>query len=103
VIVKKLVMTAALVAFASPVFAGSYVSTWDCKYSRFYGSSHCRLSWTDVADPVRDPQQEREDAIAREQQDAKWEAFCKPTFHADQYGIKRASYAQRGCEFGRSE
>jgi hypothetical protein len=101
--VKKLVMTAALVASASPVFAGSSVSTWDCKYSRFYGTSHCRLSWTDVPDPVRDPQQEREDAIAREQQDAKWEAFCKPTFHADQYGIKRASYAQRGCEFGRSE
>jgi hypothetical protein len=58
-------MTAALVAFASPVFAGSYVSTWDCKYSRFYGTSHCGSSWTEVADPVRDPQQERLDAIAR--------------------------------------
>jgi len=102
--VKKLMMTAALVAFASPAFAASYVSTWDCKYSRFYGYSNCRSSWTRVSDQVAsDPQQERQDAIAREQEDAKWEAFCKPTFHADQYGIKRASYAQRGCEFGRSE
>jgi len=101
--VKKLMMTAALVAFASPVFAGSWVATSDCRYSRFYGFSNCRSSWTRVSDRERDPHQERLDAIAREQEDAKWEAFCQPTFHADQYGIKRASYAKRGCEFGRSE
>jgi hypothetical protein len=30
-------------------------------------------------------------------------AFCKPSFKADEYGVRRASDATRGCEFGRSE
>lgn len=34
---------------------------------------------------------------------AKWEAFCKPTKHADEYGVIRLRYAQPGCEFGRNE
>ena len=101
--VKKLVLAAALVACASPALAESYVSTWSCKYSRFYAYNNCRTVWTYIPDPVRDREQERLDAIAFQKENAKWEAFCKPTFRADEYGVRRASYARQGCEFGRSE
>jgi hypothetical protein len=101
--VKKLLMSAALVACASPAFAGSYVSTSDCRYSHYYGYSSCVSTWTYVADPVRDPEQERRDAIAQQKQDEQWEAFCKPTFKADEYGVRRASYAEKGCDVGRTE
>jgi hypothetical protein len=101
--VKKLMMIAALAAFASPALAGSLISTSGCNFSRFYGYSDCTTIWTAVPYAVRDPEQERQDAIARKIEDAKWEAFCKPTFRTDQYGIRRASYAQQGCEFGRTE
>jgi hypothetical protein len=49
------------------------------------------------------PQQERLDATARQREDEKWEAFCKPTFKADEFGVRRASCAKKGCEFGLSE
>jgi hypothetical protein len=101
--VKKFLMMVALVAYASPALAGSYVSTWSCKYSRYYGYNNCRSTWTKIPDPVRDLEQERLDGIARQQEDARWEAFCKPTFRADEYGVHHASYAKKGCEFGRSE
>jgi len=101
--VNKLVMTAALVAWASPALAGSYVATSDCNHSRYYGYSSCLSRWTYVPDPVRNPDQERLDAIAQRQQDEKWEAFCKPSFKADEYGIRRASYAEKGCDVGRNE
>lgn len=100
---KKLLVSAVLVACASPAFAGSYVSTSDCRYSLFYGYSSCVSTRTYVADPVRDPEQERRDAIAQQKQDEQWEAFCKPTFKADEYGIRRASYAAKGCDVGRNE
>src|ERR1700719_3841774 len=101
--VKKLLVSAVLVACASPAFAGSYVSTSDCRYSLYYGYSSCVSTRTYVADPVRDPEQERRDAIAQQKQDEQWEAFCKPTFKADEYGIRRASYAAKGCDVGRNE
>jgi hypothetical protein len=101
--VKKLMMIAALVAFASPALAESSVSTWGCRYSRYYGYSNCRSTWTDIPDPVRDPERERQEAIARQKEGAKWEAFCKPTFQTDEYGVRRAAYAKQGCEFGRTE
>jgi hypothetical protein len=101
--VNSLVLAAALVACASPALAGSYVSTWSCKYSRFYAYNNCRTTWTHIPDPVRDAEQERIDALALARENAKWEAFCKPTFTADEYGVRRASYAKQGCEFGRSE
>jgi hypothetical protein len=101
--VKRLVLATALVACASPALAEGYVSTWSCKYSRFYAYNNCRTTWTYVPDPIRDREQERLDAIAFQKENAKWEAFCKPTFKADEYGVRRASYARQGCEFGRSE
>ncbi len=100
---KKLIVIAVLVGCASPALAGGYVSTLNCKYSRYYGYSQCRTTWTEVPDPVRDPEQERQDAIARQKEEAKWKEFCKPIFRADEYGVRRASYAKTGCEFGRSE
>ena len=102
-LVKKLVLAAALLACASPALAGNLVSTWSCKYSRFYAYDNCRTIWTHIPDPIRDPEQERLDAIALQKENAKWEAFCRPTFTADEYGVRRASYARQGCEFGRSE
>ncbi len=100
--VKKLMMTVALVACASPAFAGSYVSTWSCKHSRFYGYNNCRETFIEIPDAVRDPEQERLDAAARQKEDAKWEAFCKPSYKTDEFGVRRATYAKNGCEFGRS-
>ena len=75
----------------------------NCKYSRYYGYNNCRTTWTQIPTPVRNPEQERLDAIALQKEDAKWDAFCKPKFNADDFGVRRASYSARGCEFGRSE
>jgi hypothetical protein len=93
----------ALVACASPVLADTLVATSNCKYSRYYGYDNCRTTWRKIPAPVRNPEQERLDAIALQKEDEKWEAFCKPKFNADAFGVRRASYAARGCEFGRSE
>jgi len=101
--VTKCMLIVALFAGAPPAFAGSLVSTRDCSYSRFYGHSSCLSTLTYVPSPYRDPEQERMDAIAQAKQDEKWEAFCKPTFKTDQYGIRRASYAAKGCDVGRTE
>lgn len=100
---KKFMLTAALVACASPALAGSYVESSNCKFSRFYGYTNCKRTWTEIPDPVRNVEQERLDAVARQREDEKWEAFCKPTFKADEYGVRRASYTQKGCEFGLTE
>src|ERR1700741_2448477 len=96
-------VAATLVVLASPVAADEWVTTSSWNFSGLFGYSNCRTTWREIADPVRDIKQERQDEIARQQEDAKWEAFCKPTFHADQYGVRRATYAKPGCEFGRSE
>jgi hypothetical protein len=101
--VKKVIVLAALAALAPPAFADQLVMTSHCNFSGYYGYSSCQTTWRDIAEPVRDLKQGRLDEIARQQEDAKWEAFCKPTFHADQYGVRRASYAKPGCEFGRTE
>ena len=100
---KKLLMIAMFVACASPALADSFVESSRCKYSRTYGYDNCRTTWTRIPDPVRDPEQERLDAIARQKEDAKWVRFCKPVFRADEYGVRRATYAQKGCEFGQNE
>jgi hypothetical protein len=96
-------MIAALVLCASPACAGSFVSTWNCSRSWYYGYTSCMSTWTRVEPAVRDPARQRLDAIAFQKEDAKWEEFCKPTFKADKYGVRRASYAKKGCDFGRSE
>lgn len=44
-----------------------------------------------------------EDRKAQADEIAKWEAFCQPRRGRDEYGVIRLSYAQKGCEFGRSE
>jgi hypothetical protein len=100
---KKLMMTVALIACASPALADSLVESSNCRHSWYYGYGHCTTTWTKFPDPVRDIEQERLDAAARQKEDAKWEAFCKPKFGTDEYGVRRAIYAKKGCEFGLSE
>ena len=101
--VRKLILAVALVAWASPSLAGTYVQTGGCKFSGYYGYVNCRTTWSEIPDPVRDPEQERLDAAERKRELEKWTGFCKPTFKADDFGVRRASYAQKGCEFGRTE
>ena len=52
--------------------------------------------------PVRGfaTEEEAKESVLR---DRKWMAFCKPVVFTDHYGVSRYSYAQPGCEFGRSE
>jgi hypothetical protein len=47
-----------------------------------------------------DTAQEAKESVER---DRKWARFCKPVVLTDRYGVSRYSYAQPGCEFGRSE
>jgi hypothetical protein len=101
--VHKFIVLTAFVVAASPAFATSWVETSNCRYSRFYGFHQCTRTLTEIVAPARDPERERQEAQAREAEAVKWEAFCKPTFHLDEYGMHRASYAHSGCEFGRSE
>jgi hypothetical protein len=100
---KKWMLIVALVVTASPAWAGTYVSTRNCAYSHFYGYSNCIWTSTYVPPPFPDFEQERADAIAQAKQDEKWDTFCQPTFRTDQYGVRRASYAAKGCDVGRSE
>ena len=61
----------ALAAGASPALAGTYVSTQDCRYSHFYGTSNCVWTSTYVPPPFFDPEQERFEATAQAQLDEK--------------------------------
>jgi hypothetical protein len=99
--VKKLSIVVALTACATPTIAGSWVTTSNCQYSPYYGSSSCQRITTYVSNPARDIEQQQRDAIDRQNEAVKWEQFCQPTFRTDAY--RRASYAKSGCEFGRSE
>jgi hypothetical protein len=47
-----------------------------------------------------DTEDEAKESVLR---DRKWMSFCKPVVLTDRYGVSRYSYAQPGCEFGRSE
>ena len=101
--VKRYLITAALLAHGSSALAGSLVTVSNCNFSRHYGYNSCQTTKTYIPDPIFDVEQERRDASERQEGEAKWLAFCKPTFRTDAYGVRRASYAKSGCEFGRSE
>ena len=100
---KTWLLIIALAICASPAFAGTFVSTRGCNFSFSWGYGNCVFTSAYIADPIRIPEQERQDAIAQARQDEKWDTFCKPTFTADQYGVRRATYAHKGCDVGRSE
>jgi len=100
---KRLLITAALITLTTSAFADSYVSTSNCGHSRVYGYSKCSNTVTYVPDRDRNLEQERLDALAIAKEDAKWEAFCKPSRYVDSFGMTRMHFAQTGCEFGRSE
>jgi hypothetical protein len=101
--VKRIFAAAVFIVSASPLFAGSLVTTSSCTSSRYYGHHSCLTTKTYVSDPIPDYAQQRRDAIDRDKEEAKWEAFCKPTFKTDLYGVRRATYAMNGCEFGRND
>lgn len=100
---KILAIGAALAAWAPPALADTLVETTSCRHSWYYGDGNCRRTITRIPAPVRNIEQEKLDAIAAQKEDAKWSAFCKPSFRTDEHGVRRAAYAVRGCEFGRSE
>jgi hypothetical protein len=91
----------ALLLAASPAQAWEIRS--NCSYSRFYGSSSCRIVGTYDMPAQRDYIQEAADLKAKQARISKWEAFCQPTSIYDSVGVARLVYAHRGCEFGRSE
>jgi hypothetical protein len=93
---------------ASLALLASSAQAWEiresCAHSRFYGWSNCRTIGTpDLPPPSRDFAQEAEDNKARTERIKRWEDFCKPTRHYDEFGVVRLAYAQKGCEFGRGE
>jgi len=44
--------------------------------------------------------QPEEGAAERER---KWLEFCKPTFRTDELGVEHYVYAEKGCQYGRSQ
>jgi len=80
--------------------AQAWEITTHCTYSQYYGKT-CRTVGRE--DPVRDPAQEAADLRARQEEDRKWAAYCKPARTHDDLGVVRLVYARPGCEFGRSE
>jgi hypothetical protein len=95
-------------AIAAVVLVSTSMSTpvqaWElverCTHSKFFGKV-CRTTYFE--DEARNPAQEAEDQRARRAAIDKWEGFCKPQRTYDHLGVGRLVYAQRGCEFGRSE
>lgn len=105
---KKILIPALLALSVSPVQARSWVDRSVCQGSRFYGYHRCTYTHTELPRVSRDVSfttspAARQEEEAREAEAAKWEAYCKPVFRHDEYGIRRALYAHAGCEFGRSE
>ncbi|MGJ4889716.1 hypothetical protein ACQR1Y_16060 [Bradyrhizobium sp. HKCCYLRH3099] len=106
--VEKILIPALLALSVSPVQARSWVDRSVCQGSRFYGYSRCTYTHTELPPASRDVSftpspAARQEEEARDAEAAKWEAYCKPVYRHDEYGIRRASYAHAGCEFGRSE
>lgn len=92
---RRLILIAlAATALSAPALAGDNIS---CSYTKWYGVN-CTRSYT------APPRAMTKDEIAAQDASiAKWEAFCKPTKTYDHDGIGRLTYAEKGCEFGRSE
>jgi hypothetical protein len=93
-----------LFAIATLVLASTSAQAWEvvenCTFSKFFGRT-CRTTYVD-SEP-RNPAQELENEKARRASIEKWERFCRPTRTYDKEGVVRLAYAQKGCEFGRSD
>lgn len=44
----------------------------------------------------------QDDGPAARERIHRWEVYCQPTAHVDNFGVTRFSYAHPGCEFGKS-
>jgi hypothetical protein len=102
---KFLYTIAALAVMSAPAQAWEVYRSCVDNGSYLYGSSSFNMKCRTVGieDPKPDPAREAEAARLRNEQIAKWEAFCKPVRHYDQLGVIRLSYAKPGCEYGRTE
>lgn len=92
---RSLILAAGLTAaLAAPAKADGYT----CRFVQWYGTTCTRNVTPAPPQPMTRAEIEVKDAEI-----AKWEAFCKPTKATDRDGITRLSYAEKGCEFGRTQ
>ena len=93
-----------LFAIATLALVSTSAQAWEvvekCTFSKFFGRT-CKTTYVD-SEP-RNPAQELEDEKARRASIEKWEGFCRPARTYDKEGVVRLVYAQKGCEFGRSD
>lgn len=96
---KRLLLAAlAATALSAPALAGGL--QLNCHSAHFYGQSTTRCALETIPEPHR---LTGDEIAEQEHAEAKWLAFCKPTKETDNEGMVRLRYAQKGCEFGRSE
>jgi hypothetical protein len=84
------------VAFLTPAHAGA--AYWSCEHT---GSViDCSYSTSRLftgAKIIHVPEDTSPEAVARRE---KWEAYCAPTPHVDEFGVTRFTYAHPRCEYG---
>lgn len=99
---KRILISTALVlsSLAATAPASAFEARTSCIYSRTMGTSSCRFVVNAPEKPIELTAQE---LYERETRAVKWEKFCQPQKTVDDLGVVRLVYAQRGCEFGRSE
>jgi len=95
----------ALVASSHSIAKADWTITDSCVGG--WGMRNCVINQRDFprdphVRPVRgfESDQDAKESVARHH---KWLTFCKPVVITDRYGVSRYTYAQPGCEFGRSE
>lgn len=90
-----------LAALAATALSGSaHADQFNCHSSYWHGSYTSNCSYG----PTPKPRELTQDEVAeRDAEIAKWEAFCKPVRVPDENGVIHLRYAEKGCEFGRSE
>jgi hypothetical protein len=104
----KLTYAAAMIAvvLASSAWAQTAVTTSTTSCKDTYAGHVCTtISSTGEPESPRQLSQ-KEERKYREDKAAsirKWEAYCRPTRHIEEFGVTRLHYAHEGCEFGRSE
>lgn len=87
--------TVTALALIAPAFAFDHTITF-APYYKFPPGASARI--INIQPPIS---QVERDAMAVE--DRKWETFCRPVRHVDEFNVTRLSYAHEGCEFGRSQ
>jgi hypothetical protein len=92
---KTFLATVAMLALTAPASAFDLTIT-NAPYFKFTPGASARII------NIPPPLSEAERAMHIEQ-DRLWLAYCQPRRNVDEFGVTRLSYAQPGCEFGRTE